>query len=284
MTSPPMRSLRAAGVSQAASRAAVEDRQAGAAVGFVHQVGGEQDGHAVVLLDLAEVSPQSIRAPGSRPVLGSSSSRTRGRLSSPLASSTRRRMPPLKVPTMFAPAVGQADAGEEFVDAGCAARSRAGRRGGRGGGGFPRRSAACRGWGTGRPRRSCWRTASRSAARSTPQHRDRPGGGGHERGEDAEEGGFAAAVGAEEAEDFAAVDVEGEVVEGDAVAVAVGELVDLDDVPGGCGGVGGNVRHGCGRGCHNRLRMKHVRQRNEGFHLRRWGRNVPRTRRRWLAI
>src|SRR5205823_13029202 len=44
-----------------------------------------------------------------------------------------------------------------------------------------------------------------------------------QRGEDAEEGGFARAVGAEEGEDFALVDVEGEVGEGGAIAVGVGE-------------------------------------------------------------
>src|SRR6266850_4750695 len=52
---------------------------------------------------------------------------------------------------------------------------------------------------------------------------------GDEGGEDAEEGGFAGAVWAEEGEDFVLVDVEGEVLEGGAVAVGVGEVGDLDD-------------------------------------------------------
>ena len=49
-----------------------------------------------------------------------------------------------------------------------------------------------------------------------------------QRGEDAEEGGFAGAIGAEEGEDFAGVDVEGEIGEGGALAVGMGEVGDGD--------------------------------------------------------
>ena len=57
------------------------------------------------------------------------------------------------------------------------------------------------------------------------------GGGKHQRGEDAEHGGLAAAVGAEQAEDLRALHVEGDAVEGHAVAVLVAQAFDLDHRP-----------------------------------------------------
>ena len=52
---------------------------------------------------------------------------------------------------------------------------------------------------------------------------------GEKGGKDAEEGCFAAAVGPEESEDFSGVDGEVEVVEGDALAVGMREVFDLND-------------------------------------------------------
>ena len=54
------------------------------------------------------------------------------------------------------------------------------------------------------------------------------GGDGDEGGEHADEGGFSGAVGAEESEDFAVVDVEGEGIDGGEVAEAFGEVLDID--------------------------------------------------------
>ena len=71
------------------------------------------------------------------------------------------------------------------------------------------------------------------------QHLNGVGGRGDEGAEYAEESGFAAAVGAEEAEDFGGVDGESEVVECDASAIPVGEGGDLDD--GGVEGFGAHV-------------------------------------------
>src|SRR5580658_1885179 len=53
MTSPPMRSFIAAGQSSP-----VQNRQASAAVSFVHQMSGHQYCHAFVFLDLGQKSPE----------------------------------------------------------------------------------------------------------------------------------------------------------------------------------------------------------------------------------
>jgi hypothetical protein len=50
----------------------------------------------------------------------------------------------------------------------------------------------------------------------------------NERREHAEEGGFAAAVGAEDGEDFAGGDFERQVVDGASLAVAIGDVSDGD--------------------------------------------------------
>ena len=52
---------------------------------------------------------------------------------------------------------------------------------------------------------------------------------GDEGGEDSEEGGFTAAVGPEESEDFTGLDGEVQIIDGDSVAVGVGEVFDLED-------------------------------------------------------
>jgi hypothetical protein len=50
------------------------------------------------------------------------------------------------------------------------------------------------------------------------------GRGGHKSGEDAHGGGFAGAIGAEKAEDFAFVHGEGNVIDGGLIAVGLGEI------------------------------------------------------------
>ena len=54
-------------------------------------------------------------------------------------------------------------------------------------------------------------------------------GGKHEGGENTEQGGLAAAVGAEQSEEFGGADVEGNAVEGGAILVAVNEILNGDD-------------------------------------------------------
>ena len=82
------------------------------------------------------------------------------------------------------------------------------------------------------------------------------GGYGLESGDDAGESGFAAAGGADDADDFAAVDADVDVAEGgDAAAFAVefaGEVLGFEDDGAGvkrgeAGGDGGGLREGGGR-------------------------------------
>ena len=61
---------------------------------------------------------RSRRTPGSRPVVGSSSSSSDGRVISTLAISARRLRPPDRRDTISRDAIGQADAREGLVDAG----------------------------------------------------------------------------------------------------------------------------------------------------------------------
>lgn len=56
------------------------------------------------------------------------------------------------------------------------------------------------------------------------------GGGGVDAGEDTEGGGFACAVGSEEADDVALFDGEGEVMDGFFFTVGFGEVLDFDAV------------------------------------------------------
>src|SRR5271170_4451853 len=60
-----------------------------------------------------------------------------------------------------------------------------------------------------------------------------PAGRRHQRGEDAKERGFAAAVRAEEAEDLTGAHLEAEAVEREALSVAMGQAVEHDGREGG---------------------------------------------------
>ena len=64
------------------------------------------------------------------------------------------------------------------------------------------------------------------------QNQSASGGGQHQGGKNAEHGGLAAAVGAEQTEDLGAIHGEGDAVEGDAIAVLMAQAVDLNDRPG----------------------------------------------------
>ena len=94
IASPPTAACSAAGVSSAASSPRCMMRDAVGPLGLFQQVRGEHDGDAVLVADLLKYCHRSLRAPGSRPVDGSSSNNSRGRCSMPLANSTRRRRPP----------------------------------------------------------------------------------------------------------------------------------------------------------------------------------------------
>jgi hypothetical protein len=61
------------------------------------------------------------------------------------------------------------------------------------------------------------------------EDRGRTGRGFEDAAEHADDGGFTGAVGAEQTEDFAALDGEGDVVNGDELAEAAGEVGELDD-------------------------------------------------------
>jgi hypothetical protein len=53
-------------------------------------------------------------------------------------------------------------------------------------------------------------------------------GWGHQRRQDAEEGGFPAAIGAQQAEDLRSAKLEAEVIEGEALSIAVGQALEHD--------------------------------------------------------
>ena len=70
------------------------------------------------------------------------------------------------------------------------------------------------------------------------QNESSAGGGDHQSRENTKRGGLAAAVGAEQAEDFGRADVEGNVVQGGAIAVLMMKVLELN---GGSGAEDGNI-------------------------------------------
>ena len=122
----------------------MQDGDAVAERGLVHQVRREQRPSCPRARADRPGGPTPRGGPaGSRPVLGSSSTSTRGSGSSALAISTRRCSPPESVRTQSRRAIAPAHGLEHVLDAPSSAR-RAGRTGGRGAAGSPRPSAAGR--------------------------------------------------------------------------------------------------------------------------------------------
>src|SRR4029078_3432864 len=70
------------------------------------------------------------------------------------------------------------------------------------------------------------------AWRVEPEHRDRARVGRSQAGDRFDGGGLAGAVRAEDGEDLALLDVEGDAVDGDAAVVGLDDVVDFDDVHG----------------------------------------------------
>ena len=212
----------------------MHDGDAVGPLGFFQQMRREHDRDAVFVADLLQVLPQVAACAGIEAGDGSSSSSSRGRCSMPLASSTRRRRPPesfstrsrlrsarpsrasissarvrsSRPPQAVEPAVMDDvfHHGELLVDARrLETRRRAARESHRG---SRRRS---------KPRMLHFALLERNQRR-----------------EHAEERRLAAAVGAEEGEDFAGRDAQRQVANRLVLAVAMGQMRDVD---------GGRVGH-----------------------------------------
>ena len=96
MASPRSSALSASGVPSATTRPRSTIASCdGEPVGLLEVVGGEQDGQALLAREPRRSPPTcAARTSGSRPVVGSSRNSTRGRCTRPMATSSRRCMPP----------------------------------------------------------------------------------------------------------------------------------------------------------------------------------------------
>src|SRR5665213_1408050 len=202
--------------------------QARAAVGFLHQVRRHENGDAIALVDFAQVAPH-VDA-GCRIEAGA------GFVEQQDARAMEQSLGDLDAPAHAAAetldalggAVAQADRRQRLLDA--PAQIRAAQ--------AVEMSLADEIFLGGQLLVEAWRLeydADLPAdfiarfCRVQAEQAHMAGGDGDERREDAEEGGLARAVGAKKAEDIAVVDLQGEVVQGNALAVTMGEVVDFYD-------------------------------------------------------
>lgn len=203
----------------------VQNDEAVAAFGFLHQVGGDNDGDALLVAEDLEVLPKVAPGAGIEAGGGLVEEQNLGMVEQAFGELDAALHASGKSFDAIGSAVEQSDAGEDFCDAcfefGAAQAVEVSL--------MPEVFVGGELWVNALGLEDDANVAAQGSGLVDgvkAGDRGAAGSGDHERGKNAEESGFAAAVRAEEAEEFGGANVEGDAVERGAVLIAMDETAD----------------------------------------------------------